>query len=140
MPFRFLDHIADIVVRVDARSLEELLADAGRGLTAVMVDLDAVEPRDCVQFSVTGRDEQDLLYNFLEEILVYKDADSLVFSAFDVRLSRDSSENIVADVRACGERVRPEHNPRADVKAVSWHGFRVWKDGGGWHAEVLLDL
>ena len=139
MPFRFLDHVADIVIRVDAPDLESLLSDAGRALTAVMVDLDAVTPVDCVKFSVSGRDEQDLLYNFLEELLVYKDADALVFSQFDVSLSREGG-SLIARVRACGERVRSKHNPRADVKAISWHGFKVWYDASGWHAEVLLDL
>ena len=139
MPYRLLDHTADVIVAVDSTTLEGLLADAGRALFAVMLDVDAVRPAVRREFSVQGGDEGELLYDFLEELLVYKDADALAFSRFDVRVSRGDGQ-LRADVVAHGERIRPEHNPRSDVKAVSWHGFRVWKDEAGWHARVLLDV
>jgi len=139
MPYRLLDHPADVIVAVDSDTLEGLLADAGRALFAVMLDVDAVEPLTRKEFSVEGADEEDLLYSFLEELLVFKDAESLAFSRFEVGV-REGGEGLRADVAAYGERIRPEHNPRSDVKAISWHGFKVWKDGDGWHARVLLDV
>ncbi len=135
MPFKLLDHTADVILRVDALNLETLLADAGKGLFAAMLDLDKVQPIVQSYFHVSGRSEEELLYNFLEELLVYKDADALAFSRFDVDLN-----GLSADVTAYGERIRQEHEPRSDVKAISWHNFRVWKDSAGWHAEILLDV
>jgi len=32
------------------------------------------------------------------------------------------------------------HQQRADVKAVTLHGFSVEKEEGGWKANVLLDI
>jgi SHS2 domain-containing protein len=32
------------------------------------------------------------------------------------------------------------HQQRADVKAVTLHGFSVKKQDGGWKAKVLLDI
>jgi len=138
MPFKFLDHTADVLVEVDAPTLEELLAEAGRALFAAMLDLDKVQPVVQTFFSVSGKDEADLLYNFLEELLVYKDADALAFSRFDVTVER--GKELIANVVAEGERISPQHNPRADVKAVSWHDFRVWRDERGWHARILFDV
>ncbi len=138
MPFQFLDHTADVFVEVHAKTLEELLAEAGRALFAAMLDLERVRPVVQAFFSVSGKDEADLLYNFLEELLVYKDADALAFSQFNVTVER--SDGLKADVVAEGERITPDHNPRADVKAVSWHEFRVWSDEEGWHARILLDV
>jgi len=138
MPFRFLDHTADVLVEVDAPTFEELLAEAGRALFAAMLDLERVSPVVQTFFSVSGKDEADLLYNFLEELLVYKDADALAFSRFDVTVDR--SNGLKADVVAEGERITPDHNPRADVKAISWHDFRVWRDENGWHARILFDV
>ena len=69
---------------------------------------------------------------------MYKDADVMAFSRFDVQLRR--GDEPIADVTAEGERIRPEHNPRADVKAISWHDFRVWRDEIGWHARILFDV
>lgn len=134
-----LDHTADVIVAVDAPTLEDLLAEAGQALFAVMLDVDSVQPVVQTYFSVDGRDEGDLLYNFLEELLVYKDADALAFSRFDVDIV-STDRGFRADIVAHGERIRPEHNPRSDVKAISWHDFRVWKDESGWHARVLLDV
>ncbi len=138
MPFEFLDHTADVLVEVRANTLEELLAESGRALFAAMLDLDRVNPVVQAYFTVSGRNEEELLYNFLEELLVYKDADVMAFSRFDVQLRR--GDGLIADVTAEGERIRPEHNPRADVKAISWHDFRVWRDEIGWHARILFDV
>ena len=138
MSFEFLDHTADVLVEVHAKTLEELLAESGKALFAAMLDLDRVKPVIQTYFTVSGKNEEELLYNFLEELLVYKDADALAFSRFDVQIRRDNE--LVADVVAEGERIRPEHNPRADVKAISWHDFRVWRDEGGWHARILFDV
>ena len=138
MSFRFLDHTADVLVEVHAKTLEELLAESGKALFAAMLDLDRVKPVIQTYFTVSGKNEEELLYNFLEELLVYKDADALAFSRLDVQIRRDNE--LVADVVAEGERIRPEHNPRADVKAISWHDFRVWRDEGGWHARILFDV
>ncbi|MDN5358881.1 MAG: protein archease [Candidatus Diapherotrites archaeon] len=139
MPFEFKDHVADIIFVAHGKTLEELLAEAGRALFAAMLDIDRVQPVVQTYFTVEGKDEEDLLYNFLEELLVYKDADSLAFSRFDVSV-RPENGKMIAEVVAEGEKISPEHNPRADVKAISWHGFRVWRDEKGYHAEVLLDL
>ncbi|NPA76551.1 MAG: archease [Candidatus Diapherotrites archaeon] len=138
MPFRFLDHTADVLVEVDAPTFEKLLAEAGRALFAAMLDVDKVQPVVQTFFSVSAKDEADLLYNFLEELLVYKDADALAFSRFSVDVKR--GEQLTADVIAEGERITPGHNPRADVKAISWHDFRVWRDENGWHARILMDV
>ena len=105
---------------------------------AAMLDVNRVQPVIQTYFSVTGKDAEDLLYNFLEELLVYKDSDAIAFSRFQADIHRDGE--FAADIVAEGERIRPEHNPRADVKAVSWHDFRVWSDENGWHARILLDV
>jgi len=125
-------------VEVDAPTFEELLSESGRALFAAMLDIDRVKPVVQSFFSVSGRNEEELLYNFLEELLVYKDADALAFSRFDVTVNQ--SDGLKADVVAEGERIRLEHNPRADVKAISWHDFRVWQDEKGWHARILFDV
>ena len=135
MSFKLLDHTADVILRVDAPNFSELLANAGKGLFAAMLDVDKVQPVIQAYFTVSGRSEEELLYNFLEELLVYKDADALAFSRFDIDL-----HGLSANVTAHGEHIRREHEPRSDVKAISWHNFRVWRDDTGWHAEVLLDV
>jgi len=61
MPFRFLDHTADVLIEVHAKTLEGLLAESGKSLFAAMLDLDRVEPVVQSYFSVSGKNEEDLI-------------------------------------------------------------------------------
>jgi len=46
---------------------------------------------------------------------------------------------LVATLR--GERIDPDrHGLRADVKAVTLHGFSLVRRGSGWEATVVLDI
>jgi len=45
------------------------------------------------------------------------------------------------NAKVAGERLDDaRHQQRADVKAVTLHGFSVEKDDGNWKAKVLLDI
>ncbi len=136
--YEFLPHTADVLVRAYGQSWNEVFENAAKALFASMVDIDKVEPKVLREFEVKGRNVEEALRAFLEELIFYKDAEALVFSRFqvDVRIGNE----VVVHAKAWGEKVRPEHNPRADVKAVSLHLFEVGEREGRKYAQILFDV
>jgi len=142
--FRFLSNIAlaDIAFVARADSLPALFECAARALTEVMVDRRTVVGRVERTIEVTSPSVDRLLYDFLTELIVIKDVDSLLFKEFKVSIVPGKVRKLSCEVR--GEEIdRARHALRNDVKAVTMHMFGVKEPkgkSGRWEATVVLDI
>jgi len=138
MPFKFNEDIAiaDVAVEVWADTIDELFKDSGLAVSEVMVDTETVEPLIEKEVSLRSDSVEMLLFDFLSEIVYFKDAHSLLFSKFDVKII---DLNLVA--KLFGEEInREKHALRIDVKAVTLYKFSVRNENGIWRAEFVLDI
>ena len=138
MPYRFLPDvaIADIAFQADSATLRGLFESSARAISEIMVDRRTLRKRVRRTIRVQAADADRLLYDFLTELIVLKDVDSLLFKEFHVEVNEDS---LVAEV--AGEKIdRKRHRLRNDVKAVTMHMFGVVRDGPRWRATVVLDI
>jgi len=135
--YEVFPHTADVGLRVRAESLEALLVEAARGFTSLLVEnLDAIEPRESVAFTIEGSDPDYLFFDWLNELLYTFETRQLVFSRFEVR-PREAG----IDAQARGEELDlARHRANHEVKAVTYHGLRVEESAEGWTAEVVLDI
>jgi len=131
------DHTADLGLRVRAADLDTLFAEAAEALFSVVVeDLSAVRPERVVEVRLEGDDREYLLYDWLKALPYCVDAEHLLFSRFEARVSDSSLEG-----RAWGEPLdRSRHELAHEVKAITYHGLRVEREDGGWIAEVIVDI
>ena len=143
MPYRYLEEIgtADIAFEATGGDLPELFIDAADATMNVMIDnLDAIEPRETRHIDLSSDDIEMLLFDFLQELIYFKDAERLLLRVRNVRIEQ-RDEKYFLKAETTGEPVDPvRHHQRADVKAVTLHDFSVKKENGGWKARVLLDI
>lgn len=143
MPYRFLEEIgtADIAFEATGRDLPELFSDAANATMNVMIDnLEAIEPREIRQIELSNDKIDMLLFDFLQELIYFKDAERLLLRVRDVQID-EKNEKYVLKTEAIGEPLdEARHYQRADVKAVTLHDFSVEKEDGAWKARVLLDI
>ena len=143
MPYKFLEEIgtADIAFEAVGRDLPELFRDAADATMNVMIDnLDAIKPRETRHIELSNDKIDMLLFDFLQELIYFKDAERLLLRTREVRIDeRDQKWFLKAE--AAGEPLdAARHHQRADVKAVTLHDFSVEKEDGGWKARMLLDI
>ena len=143
MPYKFLEEIAtaDIAFEATGRDLSELFTDAADATTNVMIDnLGAIEPRETRQIELSNDKIDMLLFDFLQELIYFKDAERLLLRVRDVQIDKKEGKYFWK-AEAAGETLdAARHHQRADVKAVTLHNFSVEKENGGWKATVLLDI
>src|SRR5436309_14606372 len=135
MPYKFLEEIgiADIAFEAVGRDLPELFRDAADATMNVMIDnLDAIEPRETRNIELSNEKIDMLLFDFLQELIYFKDAERLLLRTRKVRI--DEREDAYSlNATAAGESLDPaRHRQRADVKAVTLHNFQVERIDGGW--------
>src|SRR6185369_17107756 len=115
------------------KTREELFMAAGDALMNVMVtDLATIRAIDEVVFRLENKALDMLLFNFLNELIFYKDARQLLLRATSVTINRTNS-HFTLHAKAGGERLDAErHQLIVDVKAVTLHRFRVEETAEGW--------
>src|SRR5947207_1646909 len=143
MPYKFLEEIgtADIAFEATGRDLPGLFVAAADATMNVMIDnLDEIEGRETRQIELSNDNIEMLLFDFLQELIYFKDAKRLLLRACEIQIDR-KGEVYFLKSKVAGEQLDDiRHQQRADVKAVTLHGFSVEKHDGGWKAKVLLDI
>lgn len=138
--FNYFETTADLGVEAMGKSLEEVFKEGAKGLYNIMVDIDKVDKKEKIEFEVTGEDLEELLYNFLNELLFYTDVEGIVFNDFDIKIERDDS-GYRLKCTAYGEKIDKEkHNIKEEVKAVTYHKMEVKKENGKWKVRYIVDL
>jgi len=135
--FEFFEHDADIGLRVEAETLEELFAAAAEGMTAAMTEPKHVRARRKVGVGVKGVSLEEVLVNWLREWLYLYEGKRFVAGRFSVRCAGETG----ATGEGIGETRSSERHPaKREIKGVTWHQVRVEKVEGGWRAQVIFDV
>ena len=82
--FEFLEHTADIYVASYGKTMGEAFENAAIALFEVMTDIQSVESKLEESVLVTGRDELELLYNWLELLIVNFEIKNTLYSKFKI--------------------------------------------------------
>jgi SHS2 domain-containing protein len=134
--FQFIDHTADVGVRVEAPTLEDLFETAGVAFTELVTSVKSLACPVDRRFKLEEDDIETLLVSWLQELLYLLDTEGLVFARFQVELQDFSLE-----ATAWGEVFDPDrHVIKTDIKAVTYHQLEVAKSDQGWQAQVIFDI
>jgi SHS2 domain-containing protein len=143
MAYEYRGDIAHADVAFDARSetVEGIFTECARATVQVMAeDLSSVQPIETVQIELEQESEEMLLFDFLNELIFYKDARQLLLLP-----ARLAVENIEQGWRLKGtlqgETIdSTRHQLSTDVKAVTMLRFSLAQTAEGWRATVVLDV
>ena len=135
MPWhRFLDHTSEITLHVGAADWPGLLAEAGRGLTELLLR-GAVQTADGEwrPLEVSSHDRESLLVDWLNEIVFV--AETGLWVPVEIEIEDVSEIHLKARARGVTVEVPPSL-----VKAATFHDLHVRDSPDGLEAEVILDV
>lgn len=116
--YRIFDHTADLGLEIYGRDGKELFSNAAFALFDTITDIDGVAMREKRTVEVEGSDREDLLVNFMREILSLFHIGGFLISRFTVH---ELDENSLSG-EAEGEIFDPKiHGINVEIKAVTYH-------------------
>ena len=135
--YKILDNAtADVAFIAEGNSLEEMFEDSAKAVSQIMVELETIEEKESIEFSIQGKNKEEMLFNFLQEIIIIKDSDMKIFKRFDVKTSGNK-----VTCKAYGDILNNKKQAHGvDVKAVTYHKFQVINQDGIWKCHVILDI
>ncbi len=155
MKYRFLENaaISDCAFAAFGKNEKELFENAAMAVFGEMAATKKVPKKLKKKIAVSGENLEMLLYNFLAEIVFLKDTENMVFGKIEVKIEKKKKQTKTkgllkpkkewkAIATLWGEKVAKLNDKiiRRDVKAVTWHLFKIEKKPKGFKATVVLDI
>lgn len=139
--FELLPHTADVLIRAWGDTLEEAFSYGALGMYEVMTDTSKVEPRMERKVESSGFDLENLLYNWIEDLITLFDMEAFLASQVRVeKIWKEGSEwRLNAYLR--GEPYNPDrHESRALVKAATYHLMKIWREDSRHYIQFVVDI
>ena len=140
--FHFLDDVAlaDLAFDAEGDSVQEVFDAASQAVMEAMADPATVGATWTRRVEHAGADLAELLFDWLSDIVYWKDAAGVVFSRAALSVAQAGAEWRLA-ATLTGEPVnRTTQELRNDVKGVTKHLYRLHQEHGRWRARVVLDV
>jgi len=135
--YELFEHTADLGLRVRAPDLDTLFREAAEGFFSLLVEGGPPSGADReFRFAMEAARHDDLLFDWLNELLYTFDTTGCVLGGFEVHVRGWRLEG-AARGAPLGE---GERRLLREVKAITYHGLKVEPSDGGWLAEVIVDI
>jgi len=138
--YKFLPHTTDAYVEATGATFEAALENAGLALFETMCEVSSVAHKRQDVITVKGTDDFELLYNWLESLLLKFELERKVYSKFWISLTKEP-QTLGIRAHAYGEIFdRKKHGAKVEVKAVTYHRMEVIRQRGLIVLRFILDL
>jgi SHS2 domain-containing protein len=135
--YRITTHQSELAVRITGNSQADLFTNSAFALFDVMTDIANVETKESVPLEVEGSDRDDLMVNWMRELLYLYQASGYLLREFKIIEVKDTS--VKAEVS--GEKIDPDrHEIKQEITTVAFHKSRMEKTGNQWIAQLIFEL
>ena len=135
--YRLTTRQSELAVKVMGGSQADLFANSAFALFDVMLDVEKIEIKERLPLEVEGADRDDLLVNWMRELLYLYQGSGYLLKEFVIREVKDTS--VKAEV--CGEKIDPDrHEIKQEITAVAYHQSRMTKTGNQWTAQLIFEV
>lgn len=135
--YRLIDHTADFGLEIFGRNPRDLFEQSAMALTDLLTDPSRLTGRNQRTLAVDGSDWEDLLINWLRELLYLYNGESQLVAGVDIETieaTRLRARLITDDYQEA------RHEIRNEIKAVTYHQLEVKQMDSVWRARVIFDI
>ena len=133
--YEFLEHTADVKLKAYGKTIEEAFCNSAYALKEKIIGKKIVLKKIKKEIKVAGKDNEKLLYNFLEEFLYLLDAKDFIFS----KINKINIEGNKLTAEISGDKAS-SYKFSNSVKAITYNEIFVKKDKNNFICQVVLDV
>ena len=135
--YRITARQSELAVRVVGKSQIALFVNAAFALFDVITDTEKIDGKERMQLEVEGSDRDDLLVNWLRELLYLYQGSAYLLKDFTIREMKDT----LVKAEVSGEKLDPDrHEIKQEIAAVAYHQSHMQKTGDQWIAQVIFEV
>lgn len=133
--YELIEHTADVGVKAYGKTLSEAFEHAAEGMFDIITDESTIQPIGEYTIRLEAPDLEQLLVDWLSQLIFLNGAYDLVFGRFEVVLTGTS-----LSARVFGEKYdTKKHRMGVEIKAVTYHMLQVHEEKPLF-VQVLFDI
>ena len=136
-PFEILDHTADIRIKAYGKSLKELFRGAALGMFGILADLEGITASTELEIKVEAPDTEELLIEWLDELLYNFYTKYIIFFEFDITELTDKNLTAKVKGRFIGEN---KNRLKTEIKAATRHDLKIKKKDDTYEVQIVFDI
>ncbi len=134
--YKFVEDLtSDVMFEAYGMDLKELFENSALALFSIICEIKKVGEEKTIDIGVNGDSLEELMVNWLQDLIALVDTDELFFSRFEI--IEISENNLKA--KAYGEPISPE-KAGVVVKGVTYYKLKLEKIKDIYKAIVSLDI
>jgi SHS2 domain-containing protein len=137
--YEILPHTADGKFRAYGRTLEEAFANAALAMASLMWDWRTIKPEIAHDIRASGRDREQLLVNFLGEIIYLLDTQRFLLAGVDRPRILEEGGVWSLEAVVSGDSLSDRYEIYGGVKAVTYNDLKI-EDGDRVTVQVVVDM
>jgi SHS2 domain-containing protein len=137
--FTYLQHTADAKFQAFGETLEEAFCNAALAMVSLMWDPEKIEAVFEFKLCVIGRDEKQLLVNFLEDILFKLDTRMFLLKTVEKICLIKENHQLTLKAVLGGDTFSERYETFGEVKAVTYNEMEIVKNHSVM-VQVVVDM
>ena len=138
--YKYLDHVTDAYIEAYGDSMEEAFSYAAKGTINIMFEINAISGKNKFEFKVEGHDYSELLFNWIDRIILLIAIDNKVASNFDLKISKLDSQYYLTGYTMTESADISKHGYKTEIKGITYHEMEILQEGGLNKVRFILDL
>lgn len=139
LKFKYLQHTADAKFRAFGETLEEAFCNAALAMVSLMWNPEKIEAVFEFKLRVTGRDEKQLLANFLEDILFKLDTKMFLLKTVEKICFVKENNQLTLKAVLSGDAFSERYETFGEVKAITYNEMEIVKNHSVM-VQVVVDM
>lgn len=133
--YKLIEHTADVGIKAYGKNLSEAFENAAIGMFDIITDKSKIENVGQYNIEMDAPDLEQLLVDWLSELLFLNSAKNLIFNKFNVTIDKTHLSALVSGE----EFYELKHNMGTEIKAVTYHMLELRKKKP-FYVQVLFDI
>lgn len=135
--YEFIEHTADIAIRVRAPDLAALFKTAASAMFEIASEKTPSKDKLSHKININQKAGtlEELLVNWLNELLSLSAVEGLIFEEFQINTIDEGQIQAIA----LGRDIK-NFRMNTEIKAATYHELKIEKTASGWLAEIIFDV
>ncbi len=133
MPYKIIQHTADIGLELRGKNLEEIFGSALLGMINILNPIKISDTIIKRKINVKSMDISSLIVDFLNEILYFCYTENEFYDK--IKFTKISDDSLIAELQGkkCG-------GFGEDIKATTYHGVKIKKEKDDFRVDIIFDV
>jgi SHS2 domain-containing protein len=138
--FEFIDHTADIAVKLEGSTFEELFTAGAEAWLASVIENKDLRANDRFKIELTSFSIEELLVSFINELNFLLNIKRWLCLNVDSIKIYEDSKKFKLTVSLNGIKVEDDFELKEEIKSVTYHQIEIKKDNALYSTRVVFDI